>query len=150
MKNYFKGKTYLKIESGSPYYVTGGSKRDRCLKKVINLRHYSVALRVTDSKEFNEKYKKKLLKVFDKIDGMSALKGTQVYYLDSMLWILKMIDDVELTKNPQVIYNRKLNKYFGYSHRAVQSFGPADMLFDLENEDKEIYYKSKKYRKKIY
>jgi hypothetical protein len=68
---------------------------------------------------------------------MSALKGTQVYYLDSMLWILKMIDDVELTKNPQVIYNRKLNKYFGYSHRAVQSFGPADMLFDLENEDKE-------------
>jgi hypothetical protein len=66
-----------------------------------------------------------------------------------MLWILKMIDDVELTKNTQVIYNRKLNKYFGYSHRAVQSFGLGDMLFDLENEDKEIYYKSKKYRKKF-
>ena len=47
----------------------------------------------------------------------------------------------------EVLFDKKNNRYIGYSHRAFQSFGIGDMLFDKNvTPNKDFYYKNKKYR----
>lgn len=131
INNYWKGKTYLKVEKGSPWYSTG-SGNDRCLKKLLQIGPYSIAIRVNDTREFKDKYKNKLLKVFDTVDGNKAYKNGKTYFLTDCMWVVKYIDDLETTDDDQVFYNRKNNSYIGYSHRAAQEFKIGDMLFTGE------------------
>lgn len=146
MKNYWKGKVYLKIEKGSPWYSTGKG-HDRCIKQLFRIGSWSFALRVNDTSEFKDKYKEKLLKVFDSVDDNKAIKDKRVYYLNDCLWIVKYIDELETTDNWQVFYNKKNNSYIGYSHRAAQEFKIGDMLFTGENpKDIHQFYCNKKLR----
>lgn len=149
MKNYWKGRVYLKIEKGSPWYSTGKGY-DRCLKQLFRILGWSFALRVNNTQEFKDKYKEKLLKVFDKIEGDKAFKGQNIYYLYDCLWVLKHIDELETTDNWQVFYNKKDNSYIGYSHRAAQEFKIGDMLF-TGKKPKNIhqFYCNKKLRWKM-
>lgn len=149
MKNYWKGKVYLKIKKGSPFY-SKGPNRDRCLKKLFNIFGYSVALRVDNTTIFKEKYIKKLLNVFDSVESNKAFKGTTTYFLDDNTWILKHIDELETTDNWLVFYNKKHNSYIGYSYRAAQEFKIGDMLF-TGNKPKNIhqFYCDKKLRWKM-
>lgn len=129
MKNYWTGKTYLKIEKGSPWYCTGRG-HDRCLKEICRIGNWSIALRVNNTREFKQQYKEKLLKVFDTIlPGNRAVKNGTEYFLDDALWILKYIDDLETTDNWSVFRNKKNHSYIGYSHRGAQEFKVGDMMF---------------------
>ena len=149
MKNYWKGKVYFKIEKGSPWYCTGRG-HDRCLKQLLKIDGWSFSFRVNDTRELKEKYKDKLLKVFDKVEGNKVFKGEKVYFLDDCLWILRYIDELETTDNWQVFYNKKNNSYIGYSHRAAQEFKIGDMLFTGENpKNIHKFYCDKKLRWKM-
>src|SRR5574344_466808 len=131
MKNYFKDKTYLKLERRSPYYICG---HDRCLKVYFkNIFGFSLARRV-DGKEFNEETKEKLLKVFDRVEELKAYKNGQTYFLSDTMWIVKNIDHLETTENAQVMFDKKNQAYIGYSHRGYASFKIGDMLFDYTEE----------------
>lgn len=128
MKNYWIGKTYLKIEKGCPWYICGGTK-DRCIKDLFKIGRYHISLRTNSGREFKEKYRQQLLKIFDKVEGTVAIKGEKTYYIDDILWIFNYIDDIETTENPQVFYNKKRQSYIGFSHRSAQEFKIGDMLF---------------------
>lgn len=148
MKNYFKDKTYLKLERRSPYYICG---HDRCLKVYFkNIFGFSLARRV-DGKEFNEETKEKLLKVFDRVEELKAYKNGQTYFLSDAMWIVKKIDYLETTENAQVMFDKKNQAYIGYSHRGHGSFKIGDMLFDNTDEYNQSarYYCNKKMRWKF-
>lgn len=146
MKNYWKGNIYLKVEKGSPWYSTGKTF-DRCIKQLFKIGSWSFSLRVNNTTEFSDKYKKKLLKVFDVVEGNKAYKDKNVYYLSDALWVVNHIDNLETTDNCQVFYNKKNNSYIGYSHRAAQEFKVGDMLFTGENpKDIHQFYCNKKLR----
>lgn len=149
--NYWTGKLYLKIEKESPWYVCGGTL-DRCIKQILKIGKYRLTLRVNNSRNFNKKYIKKLKKVFDDVNENIAIKNNQAYFLNDALWIVKNIDSLETTSNPQVFYNKKNNSYIGYSHRAAQEFKIGDMLFENKNlSSKELhqFYANKKLRWKL-
>lgn len=150
--NYWKGKLYLKIEHGSPWYSTG-KKHDRCLRQLLKIGRWTLAIRCNDTTEFKDKYKEKILTVFDSIyQDRYAIKNGQTYFINDHLWILRYIDDLETTSNWQVFYNKKNNSYIGYSHRACQEFRIGDMLFEDEPLDKKTlhqFYCNKKLRWKM-
>lgn len=150
MKNYWIGKSYLKIENSYPYYIKGPNG-DRCLKVLFHIGHIWVTIRVNDTRELKQKYKNKLLKVFDSLlERNRAYKNGQVYYLNDQPWILNHIDDLETTDNWQVLYNKKRNSYIGYSHRAAQEFKIGDMLFTGKKpKDIHKFYCNKKLRWKM-
>jgi hypothetical protein len=151
--NYYKGKLYLKIDSCNPFYVKGGIKRDICIKDLFHIGRYHLSLRCDDSREFKEEIKKKLLKVFDTVEGTRATFKENVYFLSDCLYIVKNIDYMEPTKNECVLYNSKDNKYICYSHRGFAMFGIGDYEFDgntceeeITDKEKDEYYKNWRYR----
>lgn len=150
MKNYWKGKIYLKIEKGCPWYVTG-KNHDRCLKELFRICGWSVSLRVNDTMKIKDKYLKHLNKVFDCVVGSHAYKNNTTYYLEDSPWIIKMAKDLETTDNWQVFYNKKNNSYIGYSHRGSCEFKIGDMLFTGKLSEMAIHqaYCDKKLRWKM-
>ena len=59
--------------------------------------------------------------------------------------------DLRPTTSSQVMFDVKSQKYIGYYHRGMASFGIGDMLFqDAKPSPKEkiMYYKNRKYRRK--
>ena len=59
--------------------------------------------------------------------------------------------DLKHTSSSQVMFDAKSQKYIGYSHRGMASFGIGDMLFssaELTKKEKLEYYKNRKYRRK--
>lgn len=137
MKNYWKGKTYLKFEKGSPWYCKG---YDRCIKKVLRIGDYCLAVRVNDSSKLKDKYMKKLLSVFDRYDDGILYHGSKKYYLNCILWILPIIDHIELTENEQVIHDTRNNSYIGYSHRGRCAYKIGDKKFQPEIDKKYLHY----------
>lgn len=152
MKNYWKGKLYLKFENSCPWYAKGPN-HDICLKELIKIGKYRLTLRIKDTTEFKEKYKVKLLRIFDSLGVRGlAYKDGKTYYLNDMLWILKRIDHLETTPNWQVMHDVKNNSYIGYSHRGVCEFKIGDVLFDGKKLDKKVlhqFYADKKLRWKM-
>lgn len=150
MKHIIKGKLKIRIARECPYYGTGG----RTLEKVLfysRKLHFSVSLwRCYDGmREFTDKAKKHLQKIFPgcQFDGTMVIYNGKTYFpTDSSRFLFNEKYDFEPTESDQVFFDRKSEKYIGYSHRGRQMFGIGDMLFDLKNENLDIYYQNPKYR----
>ena len=154
MKRIYKGKYKLRIAREYPYYGTA----KRVLHKVL---FYKFGISVSiwayyDSAfpEYSEWALKKINKIFPgaEIDEYSNIHWEgKTYYRDSMKWILSNKLDLKPTEHPQVMFDKKSQKYIGFSHRGRAAFGIGDMLFsntELTNKEKCEYYKNRKYRRK--
>lgn len=147
MKQIWKGKLKLRIEKGSPRYFTGGR---HCEKILFYLWGWSASLWSVhpDSAlgEYSDWAKEKLRKIFPNCeiaDNVVCYKG-YVFYPEDCMWVFKY--DLKATDNPQVFFDKRNNRYIGFSHRGFASFGIGDMLFDTNTKDVSSYYKQPKYR----
>lgn len=153
MKNIYKGKIKLRIARENPYYHTEG----RTLLKVLFYRFgISISLWIYYNgifPEYNEQALEKINKIFPgaKLDEYSDVHWNgKVYYRDCMEWMLSNKLDLKPIEYPQVMFDEKSQKYIGFSHRSMASFGIGDMLFKekLTKGEKYKYYKNPKYRRK--
>ena len=154
MKRIYKGKYRLRIAREYPSYVTKG----RTLCKVLFYRFgVSISLWVyhnESSPQYSEWTLKKINKIFPnaEIDKHSNVHWNgEVYYRDCVRWMLSNKLDLKPTASPQVMFDEKSQKYIGFSHRGMASFGIGDMLFsdtELTRVEKFEYYKNRKYRRK--
>ena len=154
------GKPYVTIE---PYH-TG----DRGTPKIhydiefafirIPFTRFKISLRKKDITEFTTKCISRLDSIFGKnsykIDGLTICKRgktnsetNNVYRLIDFPFILNPKYDFITCKSNQVMYSKKLHKYYGFSHRGGAFFGIGDMLFDENNENINLYYENKQFRK---
>ena len=69
-----------------------------------------------------------------------------VFYMLNYIWMLNPKYNFICCKNHQVMFSRKLHKYYGYSHRGGAFFGIGDMLFDENKEKETLYYRNKSFR----
>lgn len=154
MKRIYKGKYRLRVAREYPCYVTKG----RTLCKVLFDRFgISISLWVYHNEvypQYNEWARKKIYKIFPgaEIDNHSNVHWCgEVYYRDCVRWMLSNKLDLTPTESPQVMFDKKTQKYIGFSHRGRESFGIGDMLFQAEpsREEKTMYYKNRKYRRKF-
>lgn len=148
MKNYWKGKTYLKITGYYPDCLYTKKGKDIPLKYFKFFQWY-ITLRCNNADELKDDVKDRLLKVFDKVEGEYCYKGEHRYNIANILWILKEPERFETTSNPQVFrYKRKDNDSFiGYSHRGAQEFRIGDMEFCPTNELKiDRFYENRRLR----
>lgn len=158
MKQIWKGHLKLRVAKESPYYGTGG----RHLHKVLFYKWgISISLWVYHKDnphgELSEWAIAKLKNIFPNcvIENKRVHWNGKTYYPEDCEWLFNDKYDWKGTENWQVMFDKKSQKYFGYSHRAIQGFGIGDMLFCLSGkvdesskENKEEYYMSKKYRRK--
>lgn len=150
MKQIWKGKLKLRIKRECPYYGTFGRKREKVL-----FYHWGLSISLwtyhDDPKypEFSDWAKEKLRKIFPNceiVQGMVYYNGN-VYYPEDYKWIFKY--DLKATDNPQVFFDKRRNRYIGFSHRGFASFGIGDILFDRNAYNIDSYYKKPKYRLKF-
>lgn len=147
MKQIWKGKLKLRIKRECPYYATGVRTREKLL-----FYHWGLSISLwtyfddPSHPEFSDWAKEKLRKIFPNCEilGNIVRHNGNVYYPDDCKWIFKY--DLIATDNPQVFFDKKHNKYIGYSHRGFASFGIGDTLFDKNIKDISLYYKQPKYR----
>ena len=155
MKQIYKGKLKLRIAKENPYYRTEG----RTLHKVLFYKFgISISLWLYHDgtfPEYSEWALEKINKIFPGADIDKYFSNVHwngnVYYRDSVEWMLSNKLDLKPTKCSQVMFDEKTQKDIGLSHRARASFGIGDMLFkeNLSKKQKLIYYKSRKYRRKF-
>lgn len=160
MKKIWKGKLKLRVAKECPYYGTGG----RHLHKVLFYKWgFSISLWImhenSPSGEFSDWAVERLKKIFPNCtieEGRYVRWNGQTYYPTDCKWLFNEKYDWEGTKNWRVMFDRKSQKYYGYSHRAIQGFGIGDMLFNLtgiigeeKKEDVRSYYQSKKLRREF-
>lgn len=147
MKQIWKGKLKLRIKRECPYYTTNVRTREKVLfyhwRWSISLWTYN-----DDSyhPEFSDWAKEKLRKTFPNceiVDNLVYYNG-KVYYPEDYMWLFKY--DFTATDNPQVFFDKRHNRYIGFSHRGFAAFGIGDMLFDTSIKDESSYYKQSKYR----
>lgn len=153
MKQIWKGKKILRIKKEYPYYSTGY----RTLHKVLFYKFgWSISIWIShpDSvmpqlTKWAKEYLKKIFPDCTFYKERIVQWNEKSYYIEDIPWIFNSKYDLEGTENFQVLFDKKNNRYIGYSHRGVQSFGIGDMLFDKNiTLDKDFYYKNKKYRLK--
>lgn len=137
----------LRIKFENPYYGTGTRKREKVLFYYWGL---SISLWTYHDNpqrpEFSDWAKEKLRKTFPNCEIAYDLVhyNGKVYYPEEYMWLFKY--DFTATDNPQVFFDKRHNKYIGFSHRGYVAFGIGDMLFDTDIEDESSYYKQPKYR----
>ena len=147
MKQIWQGKLKLRIKRECPYYATGVRIREKVLFYHLGL---SISLWTyfddPNHPEFSDWAKEKLRNIFPNCEILSNIvrHNGNVYYPGDYKWIFKY--DIIATDNPQVFFDKKHNKYIGYSHRGFVSFGIGDILFDKNIKDVSLYYKQPKYR----
>lgn len=147
MKQIWKGKLKLRIKRECPYYGTFGRKREKVL-----FYHWGLSVSLwtyhddPQRPEFSDWAKEKLRKTFPNCEIAYYLVhyNGKVYYPEDYMWLFKY--DFTATDNPQVFFDKRRNKYIGFSHRGYGAFGIGDMLFDTNNKDVSLYYKQPKYR----
>ena len=157
MKQIWKGKLKLRIKKEYPFYGT----TYRHLYKVLFYKWgWSISIWIehkdSSSGELSDWVIDKLNKVFP---GCEIKENRYVtwngHYISpsELSFIFDDKCDFVGTENPQVLFDRKSQKYVGYSHRAIAEFGIGDMLFNQSGkigvnvkEDINSYYKNPKYR----
>lgn len=155
MKQIWKGKLKLRIKKECPYYSTGY----RHLHKVLFYKWgISISLWIyhedNSRGELSDWVVARLKKIFPNCtikDGRYVKWNGKTYYPEDCKWLFNDKFDWMGTVDWQVMYDKKSQRYFGYSHRAIQGFGIGDMIFCLSGtigENKSEYYMSKKYRRK--
>jgi hypothetical protein len=160
MYNLVNGKPYITIESyhsgdgGTPkinYNIVFASIK-------IPFTRLQISLRKKDITEFTAKGISRLDSIFGKnsykTEGFTIYKRgktnsetNNVYRLIDFPFILNPKYDFIACKSNQVVYSKKLHKYYGFSHRGGAFFGIGDMLFDENNENISLYYENKQFRK---
>lgn len=147
MKQIYKGKLKLRIKKECPYY--GTAYRD--LEKVIFYKWgWSLSLWTVHKDsvigEYSDWAKERILSVYPdaEIEGHSVrVKGD---YISVPEFIFNEGYDFGPTEDSCVLYEKKNEKYIGYSHRGSCSFGVGDMLFSEDIKSYSAYYKMPKYR----
>ena len=154
----FNGKGYITIQNKQCNgNIHCGDKKDIFISQIkIPFINYAIALRKKDVTGFSKYGIKRIDKVFGertyKIVKFEVYKITKhkeqnnYYNLLDNYWILNPKYDFIPCKNNQVMYSRKLHKYYGYSHRGGAFFGIGDMLFDENNDSEKLYYRNKSFR----
>lgn len=140
----------LRIKRECPYYLT----RIRTREKVLFYHwDWSVSLWTCHDNpyhpEFSDWAKEKLRKMFPNceiVDNVVYYNGN-AYFPEDCKWIFKY--DLMATDNPQVFFDKRNNRYIGFSHRGFASFGIGDILFDMNAYNIDSYYKNSKYRLKF-
>lgn len=155
IERYCDGENYIKIEK-YPYYTRGGKDKgvDRCCRIYkLPFTSYKICVRRTNITGFNNDGIQRIISIFGtkaKVDKfrvtIKRYNRERTYYINDMFWVLNPDKDFVITNYKNVMYSRAEQKYYGYSHRGVIGFGIGDNLFDENNEDPSIYYKSIKYR----
>lgn len=156
----FNGTGYITIQSkydnGNVHY---GKVKDIFIGQIkIPFTKYAIAIRKRNVTAFSEYGINRIEKIFTiynyKIDGFNVIRinkskdaQNDLFCILDHIWMLDPKYDFACCKNRQVLFSRKLHKYIGYSHRGFAAFGIGDVLFDENNENIEIYYKNKKFRK---
>ena len=148
--NLFIGKPYLQIENAALYYVTGTKNRhrDMLIKKLFHFGKLYFSVRCDNCDAFKNDIVTNLCKVFDKVEGLVATKNNFKYYLEDCLWAVKNINNLQVTDNDQVFYDKKNQAYIGFSHRSAASFKIGDTLFEENITNLTDFYKDKKLRRK--
>ena len=147
MRQIWRGKLKLRIKRECPYYATGVRTREKVL-----FYHWGLSISIwtyhddPQHPEFSDWAKEKLRKMFPNceiVDNVVYYNGN-AYFPDDCKWIFKY--DFIATDNPQVFFDKRHNRYIGFSHRGYASFGIGNILFDKNNKDVSSYYKQPKYR----
>jgi hypothetical protein len=155
----YKGRVYLKFEKG-PYYSSGRNKLCKVLvdlkftnlvSRIQNFSYDEDKLADIDKKlgcivrpelvsylkdindPENEFYKqsKEIEDMNSALYCYCAKSGKFAGELSEVKWLLKYEAKID-NEHPHMAYSEKLNKWFGWSHRAMQSFGLGDMLFEAD------------------
>lgn len=97
--------------------------------------------------EFSDYAKQRILSIWPD----ATFENGHVYvsnhkHMEPPLWIFKKKYDLVATDHPNVLYEKNIKKYIGYSHRGSCSFGIGDMLFTEDLKDYSEYYRNPKYR----
>lgn len=154
----FDGKGYVTIQNkNNRNNRSRGEVKDIFISQIkIPFTNYAIALRKKDVTTFSKYGIERIEKVFgDRIHRIGTFKickfnkdkeQNNYYNLLDCYWLLNPKYDFISCKNNQVMYSKKLHKYYGYSHRGGAFFGIGDMLFDEHKENKELYYKNKSFR----
>ena len=153
------GKPYITIE---PYHSgdRGTSEINYDIEFAfvkIPFTKLKVSLRKKDITRFTTKGISRLDSVFGKnsykIDGLTVYKRgktnsetNNIYCLKNFPFMLNPKYDFITCKNNQVMYSKKLHKYYGFSHRGGSFFGIGDMLFDENKDSETLYYRNKSFR----
>ena len=155
----FNGKGYITIQNKyNDYNEHCGDIKDIFITQIkIPFTNYAIALRKRNVSTFSDYGLERIKSVFGqynyKVNKLQVIrinksKDSQnyIFYMLDYVWMLNPKYNFICCKNPQVMFSRKLHKYYGYSHRGGAFFGIGDMLFD-ENKDKEtLYYRNKSFR----
>lgn len=150
----FNGEAYVKLENGYPYYTRGcAGGKDMCIKawRLFGNVYFSVRKRYVNG--FSEYGKNKLCGIFgwnSQFEKLVVIADGSRYYIEDMPWILVGEGWRKVVGHPQVVFNTKTLKYYGFSHRACMGFGVGDMLFDIGHETektKVMYCNNKSFRK---
>lgn len=160
MYKLINGKPYVTIE---PYYCgdRGTPKIGYNIEMVstkIPFSKYKISLRKKNITGYTNKGIARLDSVFGKnsyrMEGLSVFKrgkttseNNNVYHILDFPFILNPKYEFISCKNSQVMYSKKVHKYYGFSHRGGAFFGIGDMLFDINNENIRLYYENKQFRK---
>ena len=149
--NLFIGNAYLQIENAAPYYVTGSKNghKDMLIKQLFHFGKLYFSIRCDNCGAFKNDIVIKLCNVFDKVDGLKAIKNNRTYYLEDCLWVVKNIDNLQVTGNASVFFDKKNLAYIGFSHRSACSFKIGDTLFEENIKNLTEFYKDKKLRRKF-
>lgn len=137
------GKAYVKFEKGYPYYSCGckDGGRDTCIKGWELWGNYYVSVRKRNVKGFSQYGREIIYTIFGnncQINRFRVVADNNAYFMDMMRWALNK--DMRMVKgHPNVMYNVKTRKYYGFSHRGHMGFGIGDTLFDVENENEDFY-----------
>lgn len=155
----FNGKGYITIQNKyNDYNEHCGDIKDIFITQIkIPFTNYAIALRKRNVSTFSDYGLERIKSVFGqynyKVNKLQVIrinksKDSQnyIFYMLDYVWMLNPKYNFICCKNPQVMFSRKLHKYYGYNHRGGAFFGIGDMLFD-ENKDKEtLYYRNKSFR----
>lgn len=159
IERYFNGENYIKVEK-NPYYSKAGKDKGRdvwCrIIAKIPFTKYKICVRRTNVTELNNDGVQRIISIFGskaKITKFTVnvrrYNRVNTYYIDDMIWVLDPDKDFTVTTYNDVMYSRSENKYYGYTHRGVVSFGIGDNLFDMKKEDDFLYCSNMKYKLKF-
>lgn len=155
----FNGKGYITIQNkdndSNKHY---GEIKDIFISQIkIPFTNYAIALRKRGVTAYSNYGLERIKSVFGQYNykvrkfeviRINKSKDSQndVFYMLDYIWILNPKYNFICCKNPQVLFSKKLYKYYGYSHRGGAFFGIGDMLFDRTKDNETLYYKNKSFR----
>ena len=155
----FNGEGYITIQNKyNDYNEHCGDIKDIFIAQIeIPFTNYAIALRKRNVSTFSDYGLERIKSLFGqynyKVNKLAVIRSNKskdskndIFYMLDYIWMLNPKYNFICCKNPQVMFSRKLHKYYGYSHRGGAFFGIGDMLFDVNKDNETVYYRNKSFR----